>query len=81
MFIATVDATDLDSLLASHHVVDCTGKVTHTLTLLIDGTVRVAFTGGRELVANPRDRTCLTPGATIPEGLWPEIASLTAPGA
>lgn len=69
---------DIDRLLESHHVVDCTGQVTHTLTLLIDGTVRVAFTGGRALLADPRTRSCLTPGATIPEGLWPEITSLAA---
>lgn len=71
---------DLEALLTSHHVVDCTGQVTHTLTLLVDGTVRIAFAGGRKIVAHPDTHSCLTPGASVPEALWPEVTSLAAAG-
>lgn len=68
---------ELDAYLQSAEVFDCTGQVTHTLTLRIDGTVQVAFSSGRVAVADPSTRTCQTPGMTIPEGLWTEILALT----
>ncbi len=67
---------DLDAYLSTSEVFDCTGRVTHTLMLRIDGTVQVTFAGGRTAVADPKARTCLTPGMSIPEGLWSEIAAL-----
>lgn len=67
---------ELDQYLETAHVFDCSGQVTHTLTLRIDGTVEIAFANGRRAVADPATRACTTPGMSIPDGLWPEILSL-----
>lgn len=67
---------DLGQYLETVDLIDCTGQVTHTLTLQIDGTVEIAFAGGRRAVADPATRTCTTPGMRIPEGLWPDIMAL-----
>lgn len=67
---------DLDQYLETVDVIDCTGQVTHTLTLQIDGTVEIAFASGRRATADPATRSCTTPGMSIPEGLWPEIMAL-----
>lgn len=69
---------DLDSYLQTTDLLDCSGHVTHRLTLLLDGTVQVTFAGGHRAVADPRTQTCLTPGVTIPDTLWPQIAALGA---
>ncbi|MDE0802164.1 MAG: hypothetical protein OSA99_02455 [Acidimicrobiales bacterium] len=68
---------DLDTYLQTSDVFGCHGQVTHTLTLRIDGTVQVRFANGRTAVADPERRTCRTPGITIPDSLWPEIAALS----
>ncbi|MFV0260036.1 MAG: hypothetical protein ACK5PP_16485 [Acidimicrobiales bacterium] len=47
---------NLDEYLETVTLVNCTGQVTHTLTLLIDGTVRVR-TGHAEAVVDPSSRT------------------------
>lgn len=67
---------DLDAYLQTSDIFDCTGQVTHTLTLRIDGSVQVTFANGCTAVADPHHRACLTAGMTIPEHLWPEIAAL-----
>ncbi len=67
---------ELDQYLESVDLFDCSGQVTHTLTLLIDGTVAVTFSSGRRAVADPATRTCTTPGMVIPDGLWTDIAAL-----
>lgn len=69
---------DLHPYLQTAEVFDCSGQVTHTLTLRIDGTVNVEFANGREAVADPADRSCLTPRMTIPNSLWTEITALRA---
>jgi hypothetical protein len=53
--------------LATTTLIDCTGHVTHTLTLLVDGTVRVRFSSGVEADIDPRTGTVLTPGRVVPE--------------
>ena len=53
--------------LATTTLIDCTGQVTHTLTLLVDGTVRVRFPSGVEADIDPRTGTVLTPGRIVPE--------------
>ena len=68
---------DLDSYLQTSQVFDCFGQVTHTLTLRIDGSVEVTFANGRTAIADPRTKACLTPGMTIPDGLWPEISAMS----
>lgn len=70
---------DLDDHLRTAHLIDCTGRTTHTLTLLIDGAVRVASADGTSTVVDPRTRTVRPPGRPIPEALWPEIAALAVP--
>lgn len=67
---------ELDSYLQTAEVFDCSGQITHRLTLQVDGTVHVTFANGRTALADPATRTCLTPGTTIPEGLWSEIAAV-----
>lgn len=67
---------ELDAYLQTAEVFDCSGQVTHQLTLQVDGTVLVRFANGRSAVADPAARICLTPGMTIPENLWPEIAAI-----
>jgi len=52
--------------LASTSLIDCTGAVTHTLTLMYDGTVRVRFASGVEAAVDPSTGTILTPGRTVP---------------
>lgn len=52
--------------LASTSLIDCTGAVTHTLTLMYDGTVRIRFASGVEATVDPSTGTILTPGRTVP---------------
>lgn len=65
----------LDHYLQRTDVLDCTGRVTHTLTLRLDGTVQVTFASGRVGIADPESRTSRTPGVAIPEHLWAEIVA------
>ncbi len=67
---------ELHQYLQTAQAFDCTGQVTHTLTLRVDGTVAVTFANGRTAVADPATKACLTPGMTIPDGLWSEIHAL-----
>lgn len=57
---------NIDPMLETIDVVDCTGHVTHSLTLLIDGTVRITYNGGATAVVDPHTRTVLTPGRVVP---------------
>lgn len=54
-----------DDYLASTQLLDCQGRVTHTFTLLADGTVRVRI-GGRELIVDPATRRLRGPGGGLP---------------
>lgn len=47
-------------------LIDCTGSITHTLTLMYDGTVRVRFASGVEAAVDPSSGTVLTPGRVVP---------------
>lgn len=69
---------DLDAYLQTSEVFDCTGRVTHTLTLRVDGTVKITFANGRTAIADPDTRSCATPGMIVPDSLWPEITALGA---
>ena len=60
-------------------LLDCTGKVSHTLTLLLDGTVEVRFASGVRAIVDPVRRCCLTPGVVVPPGLY-EAAGALRPG-
>jgi hypothetical protein len=53
--------------LVTSSLIDCSGRVTHSLTLLPDGFVRVDFAGGATADIDPATGTVLTPGRVVPE--------------
>ena len=58
-------------------LLDCNGRVTHTLTLLLDGAVEIRFAaGGHRAVVDPVRRTCLTPGMNIHADLMDAASTL-----
>lgn len=64
--------------LVTTSLIDCTGATTHTLTVLIDGLVRVRFASGVEADVDPVTGTVLTPGRTVPEQVIAAARSLRA---
>lgn len=58
---------NLDDLLHSVSLLDCTGRVSHTLTLLIDGSVRVRV-GGLEAIVDPVSRSTRPPMVRLGRG-------------
>ena len=60
-------SVNLDDHLTTTQLMDCQGRATHTLTLLLDGRVRVR-TSAREVVIDPRDRSIQPPSATLGVG-------------
>ncbi len=63
--------------LAHADVLDCQGRVTHSLVLQVDGTVAITFRAGGVVVrVDPRTRTVLTPGAVVADVLLAEAAAL-----
>jgi hypothetical protein len=64
--------------LVSTSLIDCAGAVTHTLTLLVDGRVRVRFASGVEADVDPSTGTVLTPGRVVPEPVLAAARSLRA---
>jgi hypothetical protein len=63
------------SELASSQLIDCHGRVTHTLVLLVDGTVRVR-TDALELTVVPTTRQVLPPGARLPDAVLDHACAL-----
>jgi len=55
--------------LHSTTIIDCQGRTTHTLTLLVDGTVRITWAAGTTAIVEPRTGTVLTPGRVVPAEL------------
>lgn len=51
-----VSGMDLEDYLETTKLIDCHGRISHTLTLLLDGTVRVR-TPNLAAVVDPRDRS------------------------
>lgn len=68
---------DLDTYLDSAQLLDCNGRVSHTLTLQLDGTVRIRFSG-REAVVDPRTRRNLTPDVAVHDTLVEAACTLAA---
>lgn len=60
---------DLDAYLHQTVLHDCSGKVSHTLTMLADGTVRIELANGRVARIDPRTRTNLTPQVPVPDSV------------
>ena len=58
---------DLDDYLDSIDLIDCTGSVTHRLTLLIDGFVRVRM-GAVEAIVDPAHRAVSPPDRRLGRG-------------
>ena len=52
--------------LVTTSLIGCTGAVTHTLTLMVDGRVRVRFASGVEADVDPGSGMVLTPGRHVP---------------
>jgi len=65
--VCSVAAVNVDDYLTTTQLLDCQGRATHTLTLLLDGRVRVR-TGAREVVIDPRDRSLQPPSVTLAVG-------------
>jgi hypothetical protein len=57
-------------------LLDCSGVVTHRLTLLADGTVEIRFPSGGTATVEPRTGRVLTPGRVIPEQVLAAARSL-----
>jgi hypothetical protein len=67
---------DFSSHLVSTQLLDCQGRVTHTLTLLSDGTVEVALPSVTAVV-DPTRRLVIRPhGFRLPEPLLDSAALL-----
>jgi hypothetical protein len=60
-------------------IVDCTGRVTHRLSLRFDGTVEVVDGRGNRAILEARLRTCLTPGVRVPPHVMDAAESLITP--
>ena len=63
--------------LVTEQIIDCSGRMTHELTLDFDGTVTVRFgPGGRMVRLDPANRCVLTPGAQVPDQIMDLAAGL-----
>jgi hypothetical protein len=62
--------------LISTALLDCSGVVTHHLTLLPDGSVEIRFASGTTALVEPRSGTLLTPGRIVPEQVLAAARSL-----
>lgn len=58
---------NLDDYLDTVELIDCSGQVTHRLTLLVDGRVRVR-TGGVEAIVDPASRSVLPSSRQLGRG-------------
>ncbi|MFN3220078.1 MAG: hypothetical protein ACE367_26600 [Acidimicrobiales bacterium] len=67
--------------LARTQLLDCNGRITHTFTLLPDGTVEVA-TGSVRALVDPARKVVLRPrGFHLPDQAMAHAATLAAEGA
>jgi hypothetical protein len=62
--------------LGTQLITDCSGTVTHRLSLRLDGTVEIVDGRGNRAIVEPRLRTCLTPGAHVAPYVMDAAASL-----
>lgn len=63
--------------LVTEELIDCFGQLTHRLVLEIDGTVTVTFVrSGVKAKVDPKSRSVLTPGVTVPETLLDHAATM-----
>lgn len=67
--------SDLDRYLTSIDLLDCQGRVEHSLTLQLDGTVRVRR-GGSSIIVDPATGFVDPPGAAVPDHVIHAISEL-----
>lgn len=67
----------VDRYLRRAELLDCSGQVSHTLTLLIDGLVRIEFANGRTATVDPQTRRNLTPHVPVGPALMDRAAQVT----
>jgi hypothetical protein len=65
-----------DPWLEEVQLLDCTGQVSHTLTLQPDGMVAIRFNEGHTAIVDPIARRCLTPGMHLHDDLITAAAAL-----
>lgn len=65
-----------DPWLEQVQLLDCTGRVSHTLTLRPDGTVEIRFREGHTALVDPSSGCCLTPGIHLHADLLAAAAGL-----
>jgi len=65
--VCPVVAMNADDYLTTTRLIDCQGRATHTLTVMLDGRVRVR-TSAVEVVIDPRDRSLQPPSFTLGAG-------------
>ncbi len=71
---------DIAGHLASTQMLDCTGQVTHTLTLLPDGMVEVE-TASVTAIVDPTSKIIMRPpGVVLPEQVLDQAAILARDG-
>ena len=57
-------------------LLNCQGTITHTLTLLISGTVRIRYSTGVEVDVEPATGRVLVPGFTVSDTVLQAARSL-----
>jgi len=67
---------NLDDHLCSAQLLDCFGKVSHTLILQLDGTVHIHFAAGHVAKVDPCTHTNLTPAITVHHDLMHAAGAL-----
>jgi hypothetical protein len=68
---------DLGTGLTSTSLLDCNGRVSHTLTLLPDGCVTIRFPDGRTAKVSPVGRVNHTPHISVTPSLMDAACTLT----
>lgn len=66
---------DLDRYLTTTDLLDCQGRVEHSLTLLIDGRVRIRR-GASTIVIDPSTGLVDPPGAIVPDHVLHAVGEL-----
>lgn len=67
--------SDLDRYLSGTELLDCQGRVEHSLTLLIDGRVRIRR-GAATIVIDPSSGRLDPPGAVVPDHVLHAVGEL-----
>jgi len=66
----------VDQYLNRIELLDCSGKISHTLVLALDGMVEIHFAGGAVARVDPRRRAVLSRGMDVERTLMDRAAEL-----